>query len=134
MEALKKLTEELDQKFENDFNEYLRKTTEPPKTRAQVRKILGDRRFEMSGFEARTGECTLHNQEVLNVFAKYGLYDYTEYLFLDFYKGHPTLYLRYWRSEEHLVLDHMEGWTTSQIILEILKLTVYSGKEKRSRL
>jgi len=28
----------------------------------------------------------------------------------------------------------MEGWTTSQIILEILKLTVYSGKEKRSRL
>jgi hypothetical protein len=65
-------------------------------------KNLGDyqiekqhKRFKMSGYEAETGSCTIWNTSILNEFADLGIYDYTCYLFLDFYKGTPKLYLRY---------------------------------------
>ncbi len=39
----------------------------------------------MSGYESHQGECTLQNLNVLNKFADLGIYDYTAYLYLDFY-------------------------------------------------
>lgn len=42
------------------------------------------KRFDMSGYESKTGECTLWNTSLLNEFAYLGIYDYTSYLFLDF--------------------------------------------------
>ena len=59
---------------------------------AHIRGILttnGVRaRFDMSGYDGRVskGACTLWNQAILNRFAHLGLYDYTKFLFLDFYK------------------------------------------------
>lgn len=52
------------------------------------------RRFEMSSYENYKGECTLHNLSIINKFADLGIYDFTSYLFLDFHKGTPTLYLK----------------------------------------
>jgi len=146
MENLKiwELRKMLDDKFYEDFSKHeslteLSRWRNPDLnrirklTRADIRKILGDKRFEMSGYEGYTGDCTVHNQKVLNVFAKFGIYDYTEYLFLDFYKGSPTLYYRYWREKEHRVNMDWGGLTTSEIVLEILNLTVYSGRQTRRR-
>jgi hypothetical protein len=92
----------------------------------------GRLRFEMSGYESYTGECTLSNMEALNRFADLGLYDYTTYLFLDFHKGAPTLYLSYFWDEEPLDFN-FSGMGTREIIYEILLLTVLSGKPARRR-
>ena len=58
------------------------------------------RRFEMSGFETQTGWCTVFNNDILNKFADLGIYNYTSYLFLDFYMGVPTVSpkMRIWNT------------------------------------
>lgn len=66
------------------------------------------KRFDMSGYECKTGGCTLWNNSILNEFADLGIYDYTSYLFLDFYKGTPTLYLKYFHENENY---QSEDWT-----------------------
>ena len=91
-------------------------------------------RFEMSGYEKEKGECTLHNQRILNKFAFLGIYDYTNYLFLDFYKGCGTLWLKYFQGEENYNNEvDLCGFTTSEIIYEIFELTIFSGKKQRRR-
>ena len=112
-------------------------------------------RFRMSGGDNNhlqldkidKGSCTLHNQKVLNTFAYLGIYDYTEHFSLDFYKGCPSLLLRFFGGSEGGQLYHegfSEGgfyynnqfchaYTTSQIILEIFKLTILSDRDTRRR-
>jgi len=90
------------------------------------------RRFEMSGYEETTGECTKHNLAIVNEFADLGIYDYTNYLFLDFYKGQGTLYLQYFHESEHFSFD-LVGYGTVKIIYEIFEKTIFSGKSKRRR-
>ena len=91
------------------------------------------KRFEMSGYESKTGECTVWNTSVLNEFADLGIYDYTSYLFLDFFKGTPTLYLKYFQKSENLEFDEWSGYGTTEIIYEIFQLTIFSSKRKRRR-
>lgn len=90
------------------------------------------KRFEMSGYESRTGECMLHNLDVLNSFADLGIYDYTEYLFLDFYKGCGTLYLKYFGGHENLEFQ-LSGSGTVDFIYEIFKATIFSSRATRRR-
>ena len=78
------------------------------------------RRFEMSGNESKTGQCTIFNTAILNEFADLGIYDYTSYLFLDF-------------SENENLEYSFTGYTTTEIIFAILELTIFSGKPKRNR-
>lgn len=87
----------------------------------------------MSGYESKIGDCTLHNLSVLNTFIDLGIYDYTDYLFLDFYKGSPTLYMKYFQTDQNLEFDKWSGFGTSEIIYEIFKLTILSNKPKRRR-
>ncbi|KPW03625.1 hypothetical protein AN213_00787 [Pseudoalteromonas sp. P1-8] len=89
-------------------------------------------RFEMSGYESNIGACTVHNTNILNLFADLGIYDYTEYLFLDFYKGNGTIYIKYWADNQNYEVD-VSGCTTSGIILKVVKLTVLSGRSTRRR-
>jgi hypothetical protein len=91
------------------------------------------KRFNFSGYEKNTGECTKLNQTILNIFSDLGIYDYTEYLFLDFYKGTPTLYLKYFEPDSENIQFEYSGYSTSEIILEIFKLTILSNKMKRRR-
>lgn len=107
----------------NEVKDYIRK------------KLTVDKfkhRFEMSGYENKTGETTIGNLNIINKFASLGIYDYTHYLYLDFYKGTPTLYLKYWGSDKNEEFE-FSGFTTSEIIYEIFKLTIFSDKVKRRR-
>lgn len=96
-------------------------------------------RFEMSGYDdGNPGSCVLHNMKIVNLFAYLGIYDYTEYLYLDFYKGNGFLYYKYWPSnfgqyDQLNMEENLGGYTTSEIIYEILKLTILSGRPKRRR-
>lgn len=89
-------------------------------------------RFDMSGYESNKGACTVHNTNILNLFADLGVYDYTEYLFLDFYKGCGTIYFKYWGDNKNHEVE-VSGYTTSGIILKIVQLTVLSGRNTRRR-
>jgi len=91
------------------------------------------RRFEMSGYESLAGGCTLHNQNILNEFADLGIYDYTSYLFLDFYKGSPTLYLKYFGDYENFEFE-LGGYGTTEIIYLIFEKTIFSNKRTRRRI
>lgn len=90
------------------------------------------RRFEMSGYESNKGECTLHNLSILNEFADIGIYDYTSYLFLDFYKGQGILYLKYFNTNENLEYE-FGGDGTAEIIYKIFELTIFSNINTRRR-
>ena len=98
-----------------------------------IRKRKQGAKFEMSGYESKTGKCTVDNIEIVNKFADLGIYNYTEYLFLDFYKGTPKLYLKYFNESENLEFDEWGGYGTSEIIYEIFKLTILSNKPERRR-
>ena len=104
--------------------------------RGRLNKFDGVRstklRFDMSGYESNKGACTVHNTGILNLFADLGIYDYTEYLFLDFYKGIGTIYLKYWGDNENCEVQ-VGGYSTSSIILKIIQLTVLSGRNTRRR-
>jgi len=91
-------------------------------------------RFEMSGYENTTGSVTVGNMAILNRFADLGIYDYTNYLFLDFFKGAGTIYWQYCSGNEENESRDVIGYTTSEIILEILKITILSDKGTRRRI
>jgi hypothetical protein len=91
------------------------------------------KRFEMSGYESQTGKCTTWNLSVLNEFADLGIYDYTSYLFLDFYKGTPTIYLKYFHENENIEIDDLSGLGTTEIIYRVFELTIFSNKGTRRR-
>ena len=133
------------QKEQSEYVETL-KTMEESEIREFIRERLtkdGERlRFEMTGYDSsdipnslyQKGSCTLHNQKILNVFAYLGLYDYTNFLFLDFYKGGSSLYFKYWGDDELFIdPDFTNGATTTQIIYEIFKLTILSNRKTRRR-
>jgi len=133
------------QKEQSEYIETL-KTMEGSEIKQFIRERLtkdGEKlRFEMSGYDNyaipnslyKKGRCTLHNQKILNVFAYLGLYDYTSFLFLDFYKGGSRLYLQYWGDDELFIDDDFtNGDTTTEIIYEIFKLTILSNRETRRR-
>lgn len=133
------------QKEQSEYVETL-KTMEESEIKEFIRERLtkdGERlRFKMSGYDSsdipnslyEKGSCTLHNQKILNVFAYLGLYDYTDFLFLDFYKGGSRLYFKYWRDDELFINDDFtNGATTTEIIYEIFKLTILSNRDTRRR-
>lgn len=99
------------------------------------RLTLGDGerlRFNMSGYEENTGECTVHNIDIVNRFADLGIYDYTKYLFLDFYKGSGTIYFQFFDNDESFSIDVYE-LGTREIIYEIFTITIFSNSTKRRR-
>jgi hypothetical protein len=86
----------------------------------------------MSGYDGTPGECTLFNQAILNEFAYLGIYDYTEYLFLDFYKGIGTLYFKYFGDSKNIE-ESLGGYGTTEKIYKIFELTIFSGSGTRRR-
>ena len=90
-------------------------------------------RFQMSGYDGGTpGDCTIHNLFVLNKFAFLGIYDYTEFLTIDFYKGNGTLYFRHHEREPLCEID-LSCLGTCEIIYKIFEHTIFTDKQKRRR-
>jgi hypothetical protein len=90
------------------------------------------KRFDMSGYDGGTGSATKNTFDILNIFSYLGIYDYTHYLVLDFYKGGVYLYFQDWLSKESHELE-LHGYTTTEIIYEIFTHTILSNKPKRRR-
>lgn len=102
-----------------------------------IQKILNDNySFEMSGYDKsdiiKFGQetCVEYNQKILNKFAYLGIYNYTNYLYLDFHKGCVYLYLNYWYGEIDKIFE-FHVYTTSNIIFEIFELTIFSKYGER---
>ncbi len=90
-------------------------------------------RFDMSGEDGKVrGSNTIQNQTILNKFAYLGIYDYTKFITVDFYKGNGTIYYCYFNEDEVKTVD-MGGYGTCEIIYEIFGLTIFSNKTKRRR-
>lgn len=118
-------------KFNEDVISQLRYSLKDPSELDSLKRE--HRRFDMSGYDGNKN-CTVFNTAILNEFAYLGIYDYTEYLFLDFYKGHCKLYLKYWVGEdENLVAIDDSGYGTTDIIYKIFELTIFSGRGTRRR-
>lgn len=92
-------------------------------------------RFDMSGYETDMGFVVQHNQMVLNKFAHLGIYDYTYFLCLDFYKGGGTLYMKYWNTDIDSggIKVDLWGLSTVEIIYKIFELTVFTNRPTRRR-
>ena len=121
----------LKQKPKEEILDFIRKRLAfSEKIQSQLRHVNEDdfkkehRRFNMSG-----EYDTVFNTAILNEFADLGIYDYTSYLFLNFHKGNPTLYIKYLNEGNNLEFD-FSGYTTSEIIYEIFKLTIFSDDKQ----
>lgn len=90
------------------------------------------RRFDMSG-SGQDNSCYIHNFNILNLFRDCGIYDKVRYLYLDAYKGHMTLYYRWFNEEEGREIE-FGGWRTVGIITEILKTFSIDCKKPNRRM
>lgn len=120
----------------DDVFAYIRKTLEfPHAVTSSVRVSFSSQhyRFDMSGTDGgATGSNVIHNLTILNKFAHLGIYDYTKFLTIDFYKGHGTIYFCYW-NEDDIQEVEMGGHGTCEIIYEIFSRTIFTDKPKRRR-
>ncbi|MCF8339736.1 MAG: hypothetical protein K9I82_02085 [Chitinophagaceae bacterium] len=134
LESLKTMNKE-------EVHNYIRKRLKLKGVDGHLRHVDSDlfldkehKRFDMSGYdESEKGECVKHNLSILNLFAYLGIYDFTSYLFLDFYKGTPTIYLKYFYEDENMEYDY-GGYTTTEIIYEVFLKTIFSNKKERRRI
>jgi len=93
-------------------------------------KLIRDgARFNMSGYGEKV---TTENLNILNRFDYVGIYDYTRFLTVDFYKGQGVIIYQYW-PDGLLGHHHVSGETTTDIIYNVLELTIFSGNETRRR-
>lgn len=131
-------TKTLKSKTKEEIIEFIRNRLTFDNLEKQLRYIDSEafkkehKRFEMSGYEKETGQCTINNLAILNVFADLGIYDFTHYLVLDFYKGQSTLYLKYFNDANNSEFE-LSGYGTTEIIYEIFQKTIFSDKPKRRR-
>lgn len=82
-------------------------------------------------FDMAWSESPCRNINIINAFADLGIYDYTSFLYLDFYKGSGFLYYKYFREERVNLFDSFGGWKTVEIIDYIFSITIFSNKKKR---
>lgn len=81
-------------------------------------------RFEMSGLDI---DSVSRNMNILNRFEYLGIYDCVDCLFLKFHKGIPKVTIQY-RNDDECHWYEFPGFTTTEIIYEIFKLTIFSKK------
>jgi hypothetical protein len=123
----------LKQMSKDDVLDFIRQRRTITKEDFSIEKL----RFD---FDARDTKGTIHNMNILNLFADLGIYDYTNYLFLNSRKGNFTLYMFYWSHESirnaepedmHLIFDEYGGWSTSEIIYDVFEKTIFSNEPNK---
>ncbi len=115
----------------DDVLDFIRQRRTITKEDGSIEKLSFD-------FDARDTKGTIDNMNILNLFADLGIYDYTNYLFLNSRKGNFMLYMLYWADEAvfhhengHLIFDEYGGWTTSEIIYDVFEKTIFSDKPNK---
>ena len=88
-------------------------------------------RFDMGVLFDEVSECVEKNQFIIDLFKYLGIYDYTSSFSLKFHKGCPILNYVYYNEFFEHENDELGGHTTSEIIYEIFKLTIFSGRIPR---
>ena len=84
-------------------------------------------RFEMSGLDI---DSVSRNMNILNRFEYLGIYDCVDCLFLKFHKGTPRVTIQY-RYDDECHWYEFPGFTTTEIIYEIFKLTIFGKKNNQ---
>jgi len=111
--------EELKTKSKNEVLTFIRETLKFPSLYKQ--SIISENpphlRFDMTGYSVG------NNNAILGKFEFLGIYDGVDYLFIKFHKGTPEIYIGC--NDENLLFDNWSGYTTSEIIYEIFKLTIF---------
>lgn len=130
---------ELKSKSKEQIFDFIRETLSCKNIINDLRHINRDefikehRRFDMSGYDGdEVGHCTVKNMDIVNEFAFLGIYDYTHYLFIDFYKGGGWIHLRYWNEKQETLID-LDSIGTVEMIYTIFELTIFTDKRKRRR-
>jgi len=132
--------ETLKQMSKDDVLDFIRQRRTITKEDGSIEKLSFD-------FDARDTKGTIHNMNILNLFADLGIYDTTNLLFLNSRKGNFMLYMLYWADEgtvisipekdifhdenKYLVFDEYGGWSTSEIIYDVFEKTIFSDKPKK---
>lgn len=88
-------------------------------------------RFEMHVEYDEVSEDVEKNQFIIDLFKHLGIYNYTSNFSLKFHKGCPIITYQYYSEYDTIENDQLGGYTTSEIIYEIFKLTIFSGKLPR---
>ena len=102
----------------------------------KLNRLLDDEdthlRFDMSGY----GDARKLNQDILALFEDYGIYDSTQYLYLDTHKGIVSLFYHMWENnndEKRTGYMDLSGMGTRDILEIILTKFVidYNGQFRR---
>ena len=108
----------------------------PSEIRESIRnsecKELEHYRFDMSGYN----DSHSTTQFILNKFYDLGIFDYTHYMVLDFYKGSPTIYLKYWDNHQSMEIGEngdLCGLKTIELITLIFNLTILQEHKQTRR-
>lgn len=108
---------------------------------ARERLTFGSRRlrFKMSGYDGgNVGSCVSVNSEILLKFADLGIYNTTNFMVLDFYKGCGSFTYSPWGEFDEnfryiVYSEEFGGLTTTEIIVRIIEITLFSGFKERRR-
>ena len=120
-----------------------------PEVLSYIRGILdaGRRvRFEMSGYNYESAGSgfnlekdicvSVYNQRIIDRFAFLGIYDYFQFLHIDFYKGTGELYFRFFDRSYHggnCEEEEFGGWSSAYIIYYIFEISILSNHNRRRR-
>lgn len=88
-------------------------------------------RFDMEVLFKEVSECVEKNQFIIDLFKNLGIYNYTSKFSLKFHKGCPFINYVYYNEFLEHENDVLGGYTTSELIYEIFKLTIFSGRLPR---
>jgi len=88
-------------------------------------------RFDMGVLFDEVSKGVEKNQFIIDLFKNLGIYNYTSKFSLKFHKGCPFINYVYYNEFFEQENDKLCGYTTSEIIYEIFKLTIFSGRLPR---
>jgi hypothetical protein len=88
-------------------------------------------RFDMGVLFDEVSKGVEKNQFIIDLFKNLGIYNYTSKFSLKFHKGCPFINYVYYNEFLEHENDVLGGYTTSELIYEIFKLTIFSGRLPR---
>lgn len=76
--------------------------------------------FDMTGYGANMN-CDRMNNEILERFRKYGIFNRLAFYYMQAYKGSMTFYFMPWKTRQLIVLDNYIGYGTEEILADVFE-------------